>query len=278
MTIITPVITATIQAPSAEWSADARLAATQTASGGAAQGCVEALATSGGDTVPGPTMDPRLAQLLCSRLCHDLIGPAGGISAALEFLGGAGYGDAEAWSLLAGSAQALTSKLAFFRLAFGSGGSAGTTVSVIKVRDLGAGLLEGSRVSLEWSTQQRGCEPLAEALPLDVARIVLCLVLVGADALPRGGALKFEVTGGPAGWRIVCEAIGRGARLEGALLAAMRPEADQDFLNARNIHGHYLAILADRLGGKIVPSTAALDRVALRVPLPLVTAAGPRDV
>ena len=65
----------------------------------------------------------KIANLMCSRLCHDLISPVGAVSSAVELLqeeiGGV---DPEVLGLMSRSAQESTAKLAFFRAAFGDGG------------------------------------------------------------------------------------------------------------------------------------------------------------
>ncbi|MGB1876763.1 MAG: hypothetical protein ACPHGY_07545, partial [Rhodospirillaceae bacterium] len=68
----------------------------------------------------------QLAQLLCTRLCHDLAGPVGAISAGVELMGtDPELIDDETMSLLSGSAEAAGRKLKFLRVAFGwSGGRA----------------------------------------------------------------------------------------------------------------------------------------------------------
>ena len=63
--------------------------------------------------------DIHLAQLLCSRLCHDLVGPAGAVNAGLE-LAEDGDLDGDALDLVTSSAAEVTRRLAFFRIAFGA--------------------------------------------------------------------------------------------------------------------------------------------------------------
>lgn len=65
-----------------------------------------------------------LAQMLCTRLCHDLAGPVGAVSAGVELMGSdPTLVDDETLSLLSGSADAASRKLKFLRIAFGWVGS-----------------------------------------------------------------------------------------------------------------------------------------------------------
>jgi len=64
--------------------------------------------------------DLLLARLLCTRLCHDLAGPIGAISAGGELIGTEpDTADEVMLRLLTGSAEAASTKLKVFRLAFG---------------------------------------------------------------------------------------------------------------------------------------------------------------
>ena len=68
-----------------------------------------------------PTPDPLLlAQLLCTRLCHDLAGPVGAVAAGVELTAGdPSQVDAETLGLIGNSSAAATRKLKFLRAALG---------------------------------------------------------------------------------------------------------------------------------------------------------------
>ena len=72
----------------------------------------------------------KMAQLLSSRLCHDLIGPVVAISGGLELMEEGMEDTAPALELMAKSASQATRRLAFFRIAFGSGAGEGGELSV----------------------------------------------------------------------------------------------------------------------------------------------------
>lgn len=70
------------------------------------------------------TNNLQMAQLLCTRLCHDMAGPVGAVSAGVELMGtDPSLIDDETLSLLSGSAEAASRKLKFLRVAFGWAGS-----------------------------------------------------------------------------------------------------------------------------------------------------------
>ena len=59
----------------------------------------------------------RIAQLLCSRLCHDLAGPAGAVNAGVEFLNDGGGEASEAAGLALQAAHQMSRRLEFYRAA-----------------------------------------------------------------------------------------------------------------------------------------------------------------
>ena len=78
-----------------------------------------------------PTIDLHVAELLASRLCHDMVSPVGAVKTGVELF--AEYGDdaeGETMALITQSALQASEKLQFFRLAYGSAGNTASGVSV----------------------------------------------------------------------------------------------------------------------------------------------------
>lgn len=126
-------------------------------------------------------LDPRLAlaQAVCTRLCHDLGGPAGALSGALELLGGAGDDAAE---VAQDAARVIDRRLRFWRAAVGGPGG---DLDALALAQLGEGLTLGRRASLDLSALEPGAQ-----MPPDLAQPLLLAMLVGVEAMPRGGVLR----------------------------------------------------------------------------------------
>lgn len=188
------------------------------------------------------TADIRLAQLLCSRLCHDLVGPAGAVNAGLE-LAEDGDMDADALELVTSSAAEVTRRLAFFRIAFGAAGgkaSAVGTLSLNEARELAAEVLAGGKAELDWPDSSHA----PDSLPAGVGKVLLLMILLASECLPRGGAVTVHTAALPEGMGIAVSAQGTGAALKPDLLAALAPNAAEDTLNARNVHACFAQNLA----------------------------------
>ena len=132
--------------------------------------------------------DAALASSLSSRICHDLASPIGALGNGVEFLSGR-VDDAtreHATKVIEDSVRQAAARLAFYRAAFGMGGSLGENARLSELRDMTAAILQGGRVQLDWET---GEEEIARG-PM---RVMLNLVLLGAESLPRGGVLRAGV-------------------------------------------------------------------------------------
>jgi len=209
-------------------------------------------------------IDLRVAQLLCSRLCHDLVGPAGAVNAGLELAGSAPGGDSDALALAASSGRQMGRRLQFFRIAFGFGGGDGA-MTLAEARELAEGHLAGGTVTLDWPAES-GAD-ISRPRPMAVVRLVLNVVLLGVGTLPRGGTLSVRLAelGGDLGAAFT--AAGPDVRIDSDVASAMAPDVPAETLTARTVHGHLAALLASSLGAEIETEVLGTEaRFAVLVP------------
>ena len=205
------------------------------------------------------TIDIRLAQLMCSRLCHDLVGPAGAVNAGLELAEEGGL-DADTLDLVTSSAAEVTRRLAFFRIAFGAAGgktSAIGTLSLNEARSLAAEMVQGGKVTLEWPESSHAPDSLAA----DVGKVLLLMVLMAADCLPRGGTVTVHSAVLPEGAGLAVSANGQGANLKDDLALSLEQDLSEDALSARTVHGFFAQQLARAGGGRIETSAEEQDEI-----------------
>lgn len=134
-----------------------------------------------------------LAAMLCSRVCHDLINPVGAIGNGLEVLADPTQGAmAEgAQELIANSAKHARAKLEFARLAYGASSTAGTDFDTRECERVARLLFEIEKADLDWQV------PLI-LLPKHKAKLLMNMLLIASQAVPRGGVVTATVEG-PAG-------------------------------------------------------------------------------
>ena len=201
--------------------------------------------------------DIRVAKLLCSRLCHDLISPASAVNAGLELMEEQ-PGDDDALNLIIRSAKQVTRRLAFYRSAFGAGG----VTTLAEARDLAAGLLADGNVVLDWPGDEGGpVSPVGAAMLLN-------LILVAMDTLPRGGAVSVRLAVLDEGIGAALTASGDGARLGEDMSRATGPDMAEAELSAGNVPGYLVRRLADDAGVSVEISDGTDGEVRLAALLP----------
>jgi histidine phosphotransferase ChpT len=193
----------------------------------------------------------RVLELLNARLCHELISPVGAINNGVELVA---EEDADAdfqrdaMKLIASSAKTAGHRLNFYRFAYGSGrGSTG--------KDAALGLLEGGKVRADWQES-------ASALPLEWQRLACNIIVVAAEALPRGGTLRIEAGEGDNG--IVVSGAGESVNLTAELRAALADNPDIGALTARTVHGYYTARVAESLGASLELAEPGAGKLLLK--------------
>jgi len=206
-------------------------------------------------------IDPRIIELLSSHLCHELISPVTAVNHGLEL---AAEGDAaltaEAMGLVRQSAAEASRKLQFYRLAYGQAAAFDSAHGFAQARELAQGLLEGGKIAFAWAEQA--------AAPVDkqAAKLLLNMIALARDVLPRGGTVNV-VLAGRAPIRAEVAAVGAGARLAPEARAAMADDADVAQLTPRTVQAFLVAWLARRADAGLEVESGGSDRVTFKARL-----------
>jgi histidine phosphotransferase ChpT len=131
----------------------------------------------------------QFAQLLASRICHDLISPVCAVNNGIELLLEE-KDDADsrqnALELIEDSAKMAAIKLKMMRAAFGAGQVLSENCSVNDLLSLCQPIADKNKVSVQWHNPDNRCFNLNEG------RLILNLMLVILEALPRGGDIQID--------------------------------------------------------------------------------------
>lgn len=195
------------------------------------------------------TSDFDFASLLCSRLCHDLVGPVGSLYNGVELL--ADETDPEmqrnCLELLADSAKQTANKLKFFRLAFGAAGGFGAEIDTREARSALEGLVGDRRVELEWLVS-------APSLPKSAMKILLNLSMTAADALLRGGRLNVAAEANGGTIELAVRAEGPRVRLDPELKAALEGQTALADLSPRAAAAYLVYLLTREADARLMVS------------------------
>ena len=207
--------------------------------------------------------DLRISALLCTRLCHDLIGPAGAVMNVVELLAeGSGAVDSEILELIQHSASETTRRLKYFRIALGVPAE-GQTVAMI--RAIADDYFSVGKITLEWSDAILASAPPASSMP-----VILNLLLCAAEALPRGGRIAIDGAPHEGGFWLRIKATGEAIKADEDALLSLSGDRDPATLEARGVAPYMAARLVAAAGGRIeaVPDAESME---FRVRVPEIT-------
>ncbi len=218
----------------------------------------------------GVQVDMRVAELLCSRLCHDLVGPVGAIGHGIELISeGNSPVMADAVEMIGQSSDQAASRLEFFRVAFGLAGGGAGEMSLTQGRKLAQGFVEkhialnwAPNPDLPWADQDR-------TVPKDVIKVILNLIMLGIDCLPRGGGMTLSLAVMPEGLGTALVVEGLKAHVRDEIQRAIAPEATCDSLTARTVQAYFLAKLAEDMGMAFEVFSPQADCVQIAAIIPL---------
>ncbi len=133
----------------------------------------------------------KIAGLLCSKLCHDLISPVGAINNGLEFLKESNSDDFDdGHQIIADSAKLAAVRLGYYRLAFGRVRD-NELMKFNIVKDQIEALSREKSLEIAWV----GIENHAESMVFEgVGKLLMNYVLLISEFVPRGGRAEINLT------------------------------------------------------------------------------------
>lgn len=200
-----------------------------------------------------------LAALLCSRVCHDLISPAGAIVNGLEVLEDSPDEETKTFALdlIKKSARTASARLQFCRVAFGAAGSAGAQLDLGDAETVARGCVEDEKVKLAWN--------LPRALvPKNRVKLLLNMLIVATQAIPRGGILEVNGEGPAEAMTFKITARGLNARIPQAVQALLSGSPEGESVDAHGIQPFYAGLLA-RMSGLALTIEAEDDAILVAV-------------
>jgi histidine phosphotransferase ChpT len=213
----------------------------------------------------------ELAALLCSRVCHDIAGPTSAMGAALSVLDDEGAADMrdDAIDLLRTGAVSIRNKLEYARVCFGAAGSRAGEMTIQEIRAVAEPMFADARADLVFKTE-------AGALDKSAGRVLLNLIWMAIESLPRGGTVTVEASASSdGGARLRVVASGPRIRLEPAYAGALSGQRPEDGYDGRSIQAYYAGLIAREAGGRAAASASEerAEFTALTGPVQTIAAA-----
>ncbi|MEZ5967605.1 MAG: histidine phosphotransferase family protein [Hyphomonas sp.] len=196
------------------------------------------------------TIDPaRLSAYIASRICHDLVSPISSVTNALDLMDEPGDHEmkAQAESLLHEGAENAAARIQFLRYAFGSIGLNSGAADIHEAKKITEAFVRSHRPSVEWDIQ-------ADHLSFSHVRLMMNLVMLGTDSLPRGGVVNVRVRNEAAGLSMVLTCKGDRAKLKADVSAALAGDEPSEGWRPETIQPYFARMICQGLGGEIACS------------------------
>ncbi len=193
----------------------------------------------------------RMAELLCTRLCHDLTGPIGAVNNGAEFLSEEGFNmQNQAVDLIVSSAFSAVSRLQFYRMAYGRVKDHGEA-SLADKKKMTEDYFAGTKIVLDWPDEYT--DAAGVSISLKMVRLIFNLMILASGALLRGGTVSVKIAPGEAGEkRIEVRAFGPAVKWEAESSAILNTSVDaQEQMTPKNVQLYLTRRLGDELGVRL---------------------------
>jgi len=198
-----------------------------------------------------------LAALLCSRVCHDAVGPIGAIVNGLELLDEDNSPETQELSLelIRKSARQASARLQFARIAFGAAGSAGSSVDLGYAQQLTTQLMADEKVTLEWNTPRLFVEK-------NRVKLLMNLCVIALASVPLGGTIAVTMEGEAEAPQFKVVASGPKPRLGPHVLDLLAGRSESGAVDAHGFQVFYTGEIARACGMKL---DVSLDEQAVTI-------------
>ncbi len=192
----------------------------------------------------------HLAELLCTRLCHDLTGPIGAVNNGAEFLSEEGFDlQNQAVDLIVSSAFSAVSRLQFYRMAYGNVKDHGEA-NLGEKQKIASDYFIGSKITLDWP--ETHTDAAGVSISLKMLRLIYNLLIIASHALIRGGTISVRLDKDDLERKIIT-ILAKGANLkwdsEAEKIFSAAPSDCE--VNTKNVQLHLTRQYADDLRSTI---------------------------
>ena len=192
--------------------------------------------------------DLKFAQMLCSRLCHDLITPVGAINSGFEILQDCTADDRQSLlELTKNSAETATRRLTFYRAAYGYSGI-DTSSKYLSVKKLMQDFLTPIKIDLKWDNYERCHQNTTLINDINLwSKVLVNSVLLGAESLPYGGKIRITYEHDDKDFKFLFETEGKFMGIRPEILSALQNKLQPKDYTPQVIHSILLLKLIQEL-------------------------------
>lgn len=193
--------------------------------------------------------DLQLMYLMCSKFCHDLAAPIGAISIGLEMLDEDPSPDSPQ-SLLLHSVQSAMNKLELIRCLSGYATHANRP-TLSETRAVLDKCIDPEKTKINWLAD------ISESINGTPARLYVALIMLSADALPRGGEITLNKD-------YTLTVTGSMVKYPDSVISAIRGDIDIKSIDSRSVIGYFIRTLAQQLDTQVLFEFAKPNLVIIK--------------
>lgn len=181
----------------------------------------------------------RLASLVASKICHDMVEPMSAMFQGLDLLKETDVNgkNADAIRLLEHGINKSLAKLEFYRYAMAGGIGGEGEGALDEIRAPAQKLFSILKPDLVWSAP-------AAYVPKAALRVALNILMTAAQCLPRGGTVTVEAGKAEGGVEIRIIAAGQRARLQPDTMKCLAGQTPEDGFHGHNVQPMLTGMLA----------------------------------
>ena len=197
-------------------------------------------------------IDPaHLSAFIASRICHDLVSPVSSVTNALDLLHDPGDPEmkAQAQNLLHEGAEKAAARLQFLRYAFGSLGLNAGAADIHEARRIIDSFVRSHKPSIEFDIQ-------TEHLSFSHVRLLMNLVMMAIDCMPRGGVIHTRIRNEQAGMTITLTCKGDRIVLKENIAKAVKDQEPSEGWRPETVQPLFAKMICDSLNGEISANQA----------------------
>ena len=195
-------------------------------------------------------IDLKLAQILSSRLCHDLVGVSSGIKAGLDLLQEEKEVSGDYFDLAKKSAEQVAGRLSFFRVAFGLADGQKGQLTISEIKNLCDNFVNREKVRVNWLDRLKVDN--GDTLKSLTAKVLLNLILIGEKCLTRGGEIRVQLSDVENMDGIAVEVLGENLTFSESYQQALSSSCTLEDINPQNVNVYITQKLAKIGNGELM--------------------------
>ena len=192
----------------------------------------------------------RIAELLCTRLCHDLTGPIGAISNGAELLAEDGFSlHDKAIELIGTSANQAVSRLQFYRRAYGRINDDGEA-NLAELKELVINFFSGTRNIVNWADIYTDASGVSVSYKM--AKLLLNLLIITSSTLLIGGNISVRIYETDKAKEISVKAEGAKIKWSPEIEQVLAGSVTIESLTPKTVQAELTRLLADEINTKLL--------------------------